>query len=119
MGRIFIWSYLTYNISHRHVEDRLLKVASDRGIAVIANRPYDGGRLMEQYKTKPLPPLAKEAGIQKWAELFLKWIISHPSITVAIPATSKLKHMQENMSACHKPLWDKDLRKAIGKLFLS
>ena len=108
---------LTYNVTHRQAETRLLKVALERGIAVIVNRPYDGGDLMAKYKQKPIPPVAKEAGIYSWAELFLKWVISHPSITVAIPATSKVKHMRENMKACRGALFDQKLRKSIGNLF--
>ena len=109
---------LTYNITHRQVEDRLLSLAYDKGIAVIANRPYDGGDLMDKYKSSKLPPVAKEAGLKTWAELFLKWVVSHPAITVAIPATSKVKHMQENMGACRGQLLDEKQRQVIGKLFV-
>ena len=106
---------LTYNITHRSVEDRLLEVAKDKGIAVIANRPYDGGQLMQDFKSKPLPGVAKEAGINSWAELFLKWITSHESVTVAIPATSKVAHMQENMQALKGNFFDAKLRKELVK----
>lgn len=106
---------LTYNITHRLVEDRLLKVAADRGIAVIANRPYDGGRLMDDYKKKRLPPFALKEGISSWADFFLKFIISHPSITCAIPATSKVAHMKENMQAGRGKILDQKLRQDMIK----
>ncbi len=108
---------LTYNITHREAESRILKVAKDRGIAVIANRPYDGGDLMDTYKSKKLPALAKEAGIKSWAELFLKWIISHPAVTLAIPATSKVEHMIENMKVLEGNFFSPELRKALSKEF--
>ncbi len=108
---------LTYNITHREAESRLLKVAKDRGIAVIANRPYDGGNLMSNFKSKKLPAIATEAGIKSWAELFLKWIISHPTVTLAIPATSKVQHMVENMKALEGDFFSPELRKALSKGF--
>ncbi len=109
---------LTYNITHRDVENRLLKVAQDRGIAIIANRPYDGGNLMRSYKSKPLPGVAKDAGIQSWADLFLNWIVSHPAVTVAIPATSKTLHMKENMGVLRSQLLDQKLRKELAKVII-
>ena len=92
---------LTYNITHREVEKRLLPVAADRGIAIIANRPLDGGGLIKnlQSKNAPLPGYAAEIGCNTWAAFLLKFIVSHPAVTCAIPATSKVEHMNENMAA--------------------
>ena len=75
--------------------------AQDRGIAVIANRPYDGGDLIKglQKKKTPLPDWAKEIDCSTWAEFLLKFVVSHPALTCAIPATSKVEHMKENMAA--------------------
>lgn len=90
---------LTYNIFDREVEERLLPIAQDNGVAVIANRPFQGGRLFDLVEGKPLPPLAQEIGCANWAQYFLKFVVSHPAVTCAIPATSQVAHMQENMGA--------------------
>ena len=97
----FDFVQLTYNLTHRSVEKRLLPVAQDRGIAVIANRPLDGGDLIRglQKKKTPLPKWAPEIDCKTWAEFLLKFIVSHPAVTCAIPATSKVEHMKENMAA--------------------
>lgn len=105
---------LTYNIRHREVEQYLLPAAKERGIAVIANRPLDGGNLMDDFESKPLPMWAKELGINNWAQYFLRFIISHPAITTAIPATSKVAHMKENMGAANPiPLPNTKQRQAM------
>lgn len=91
---------LTYNISHREVEQRLLPLAQEKGIAVIANRPFDGGSLIRTLKRKhSLPPLAAQCDCSTWADFLLKFILSHPAVTCAIPATTQVKHMTENMKA--------------------
>lgn len=104
---------LTYNITHREVEQRLLPLAQERGVAVIANRPLDGGLLLDQVSDKPLPPWASEYDIDNWAQFFLKFIIAHPAITCAIPATSQVEHMRENMGACYGRLPDAEARQAM------
>jgi len=100
----------TYNIADRQLEDQILPLALEKRIAVIANRPYKGGALMDYYKKKPLPEWAYEANCSNWAQFFLKFIVSHPAVTCAIPATSKVKHMEENMSAAYGSLPDENLR---------
>jgi len=91
---------LTYNIVDREAEKRLLDVAKERGMAVIANRPLDGGRLFDRVKGKPVPAwAAEELGCRHWSQFFLKFVVSHPAVTCAIPATSKVEHMRENMGA--------------------
>jgi diketogulonate reductase-like aldo/keto reductase len=93
---------LTYNISQREAEQRLLPLAQEKGIAVIANRPYNGGSLIHalQQRGTPLPDWAKvECGCTTWADFLLKFIVSHPAISCAIPATTQVVHMQENMTA--------------------
>lgn len=92
---------LTYNLTHREVEKRLLPAAADNGIAVIANRPFDGGDLIVRLKKKnaKLPAWAAEFDCKTWADFLLKFIVSHPAVTCAIPATSKIAHMKENMTA--------------------
>jgi diketogulonate reductase-like aldo/keto reductase len=98
---------LTYNITHREVEDRLLPLAKEKGIAVIANRPYDGGRLIKglQRRGEQVPEwAAEECGCTNWADFLLKFIASHPAVTCAIPATSKVEHVIENMRAGREPM---------------
>lgn len=90
---------LTYNIVDREVEHEVLPLAQELGIAVIANRPFQRSRLFDPVRDKPLPSWARDIDCDNWAQLFLKFIISHPAITCAIPATSRLDHMMENMGA--------------------
>ncbi len=105
---------LTYNVTHREVEQRLLPLAADKGVAVIANRPLDGGKLFNHVKKQPLPTWAAEYDCQNWSQLFLKYIVSHPAVTCAIPATSQLAHMEENMGACYGVLPDATGRKKMS-----
>ena len=98
---------LTYNITHRRVEDRLLPLAKEKGIAVIANRPYDGGGLIKglQRSGEAVPEwAAEECGCTTWADFLLKFIVSHPAVTCAIPATTSVEHVVENMRAGHGPM---------------
>ncbi|MBL1267241.1 MAG: aldo/keto reductase [Halomonas sp.] len=107
---------LTYNITHREAENRLLPLAEERGIGVIANRPYDGGSLIKNLKRRnaPLPEWAQtECGCTTWADFLLKFIVSHPAITCAIPATTQVEHLRENMRAGHSPMPSPDARKRM------
>lgn len=104
---------LTYNIKDRDVEQRLLPLAKERSIAVIVNRPFQRGYLVDQFEGKPLPGWATEAGITSWAQFLLKYVISHPAVTCAIPATSKVEHVRENMAAASGQLPDAAMRKRM------
>ena len=95
----FDFAQFTYNLADRDVEQRLLPLAAERGIAVMINRPFDGGALFGPVRGKPLPAWATEFDCSKWAQFFLKFIVSHPAVTCAIPATSQVAHMIENMGA--------------------
>jgi aryl-alcohol dehydrogenase-like predicted oxidoreductase len=95
----FDFVQFTYSIANREVEKRLLPLAAERGIATLINRPYQGGGLFRRVKGKPLPPWAAEFDIQSWGQFFLKFAVSHPAATCAIPATSKVRHMIDNMGA--------------------
>ena len=106
---------LTYNLNDRDVESRLLPLAAERGVGVIVNRPFDGGTLFGAKTAKALPGWAGEIGCRSWAEAFLKWIAAHPAVTCAIPATSQLAHLQENMRALSGPLPDERLRRRIAE----
>jgi diketogulonate reductase-like aldo/keto reductase len=106
----------TYNIVDRWAEERLLPLAAERGIAVIVNRPYKRKQLFRMYQDQPLPNWAPaEAGAKNWAEFFLKFIIAHPAVTCAIPATSQIPHMQENMGALQGPLPDQPTREKMAR----
>ena len=104
---------INYSVVEREAEKRLLPLAKDRGVAVIVNRPFAGGELFASLKEKPLPGFAAEIGCGSWAQLMLKFIISHPAITCAIPATSKVKHLRDNMGALTGPLPDEAMRRRI------
>jgi diketogulonate reductase-like aldo/keto reductase len=101
---------LTYNILDREAEARLLPLAAERGLAVIANRPFQRGRLFDLFAQQPLPPFAAEIDCANWAQFLLKFVVSHPAVTVAIPATSRVDHMQENMGALYGRLPDAAMR---------
>ncbi len=101
---------LTYNILDREAEYRLLPAALDNGVAVIANRPFQGGELFTRFEQHPLPSWAKEFDAQNWAQFFLKFIISHPAVTCAIPATTQVPHMIENMGALRGKLPEQGVR---------
>jgi diketogulonate reductase-like aldo/keto reductase len=105
----------TYNLLDREAEQFLLPLAADRGIAVIINRPFQRGHLFDKFARYPLPPWTAEIDCNNWAQFFLKFIISHPAVTCAIPATSRVDHMRENMEAAHGRLPDTALRKEMVK----
>ena len=100
----------TYNLDDRAAEQRLLPLAQERGMAVIVNRPFDGGGLFRRVRGQPLPPWAAEIDCANWAQFLLKFVVSHPAVTCAIPATSRVEHMRENMGAGFGRLPDAALR---------
>jgi diketogulonate reductase-like aldo/keto reductase len=104
---------LSYNILDREAENRMLPLARERGIAVIVNRPFREGDLIRTIMRKPLPPVAAEIGATSWAQLILKFIISHPAVTCVIPATTRVDHVQENLGAARDPLPDAAIRARI------
>lgn len=95
----FDFLQLSYNIAEREVEQSLLSIAAEKGIAVIVNRPYQRGSLFSKVKGKALPDFAQEFDCTSWGQFFLKFVVSHPAVNCAIPATSKVHHMQDNMQA--------------------
>lgn len=104
----------TYNPVDREAEQRLLPLAGERGIAVIVNRPFQQGALTRRLEGEPLPGWAGEAGAMSWAQLILKFILSHPAVTVAIPATTQVGHVRENLAAAGGALPDEELRERIA-----
>ncbi len=105
---------LTYNVLDREAESRLLPLARDRGIAVIANRPFRRGELIRKVERHRLPGWLAETGASSWAQFLLKFIISHPTITCAIPATTRVDHVQENVAAASGPLPGEALRQRMA-----
>ena len=103
----------SYNVVDREAEARLLPLASERGIAVIVNRPFRQGALTQRLQSKPLPEWAAELGASSWAQLMLKFILAHPAVTVAIPATTRVDHVRENLSAAAGPMPDPAMRERI------
>ena len=106
---------LTYSLVDREAEERLLPLARDKGIAVLANRPFRGGGLIKGLKQHdlPLPDWAPEVDCANWAEFLLKFIVSHPAVTCAIPATTSVEHMRENMGAAYGELPDERQRQRM------
>ena len=105
----------SYNIGNRDAEQRLLPIAHERGIATLINRPYQRGSLFHKVKGQTLPAWASEFDCASWGQFFLKFIASHPDVTCIIPATSKLKHMVDNMAAGYGRLPDAQLRERMIK----
>ncbi|WP_455203093.1 aldo/keto reductase [Kaarinaea lacus] len=104
---------LPYSIVNIDAEKRLLPLAQDRGIAIIANMPFAQGRLFRSVRGKTLPHWAADFDCKSWAQFFLKYILSHEAITCPIPATSKPKHLVDNMRAAFGRLPDKKTRKRM------
>jgi diketogulonate reductase-like aldo/keto reductase len=105
---------LTYNPLDREAEQRLLPLARERGIAVLANRPFREGALLRQLRRHPLPPWARDIDCASWAQVVLKFIVTHPAVTCAIPATSSVAHVRENMAAATGRMPDEPLRERIA-----
>jgi len=103
----------SYNILDRTAEQRLLPIAQERSIATLINRPYQRGSLFRLVKGKPLPEWAADIDCASWGQFFLKFIASHPGVTCIIPATSKLKHMVDNMAAGYGRLPDESTRQRM------
>lgn len=104
---------VTYNPVDREAEARILPLARDRGIAVIANRPFREGLLLRALARRPVPSWAAEIDCSRWAEVVLKFIVSHPGINCVIPATTSVAHVRENVGAAHGPLPDASMRQRI------
>ncbi|MDO9031116.1 MAG: aldo/keto reductase [Hydrogenophaga sp.] len=106
---------LTYNLLDREAERRLLPLAQERRIAVLVNRPFRQGDLLDQLRGHPLPGWAREIGCDSWAQVALKFVVSHPAVTCAIPATSQVAHLRQNMGAARGRLPDATLRARMAR----
>ena len=108
---------LNYSLVEREAEKRLLPFAAEKQLAVLVNRPFAEGRLFNRARGKSLPAWATDIGCASWAQFFLKFIISHPAVTCAIPATSKLDHLADNMRAGLEPIPDAKDRDRMARYF--
>jgi len=113
----FDFVQLSYNIEDRSVEQRLLPLAAERDIAVLVNRPFQRGSLFGKVKGQTLPGWAAEIDCTSWGQFFLKFIVSHPAVTCAIPATTKVHHMQDNMAAGFGHLPDAAMRQRMADYY--
>ncbi len=108
---------INYSLAEPESELRLLPLAQEKGVAVLVNRPFAEGRMFSSARGKPLPAWAAEFGAASWAQYFLKWIISHPAVTCAIPGTGKPAHMADNLAAGVGPLPDAAMRARMSRHF--
>jgi diketogulonate reductase-like aldo/keto reductase len=108
---------LPYSIDVRQAEKRILALAADRGIAVLANRPVSGGGLFNRIRGITLPPWAAELGCASWAQVFLKYVVSHPAVTCAIPATADPAHLSDDLEAGRAPMLDAAARRRMAEFW--
>ncbi|MFQ5610022.1 MAG: aldo/keto reductase [Woeseiaceae bacterium] len=109
---------INYSLGEREADQRFLPLAADTGVAVIANRPYQSGALFRATRGKDLPGWAAEFAAS-WGQFFLKFIVSHPAITCAIPATSKPHHMGDNLEAGFGPMPNESTRQRMVEFIRS
>lgn len=109
------FAQFSYNPSDREAEQRLLPLARERGVAVLVNRPFREGALLQRLQRTALPPWAAEIDCVSWAQLVLKFIVSHPAVTCVIPATSQVAHVRENLAAASGRMPDEALRQRIAQ----
>lgn len=104
---------LNYSIDDRHAEEELLPLAQERGMGVLVNLPFGGGGLLRKVRDRPLPGWAAEIGCESWAQVLLKFVLSHPAVTCVIPGTGRPVHMRENARAGMGALLDAALRQRM------
>src|SRR6266540_928598 len=110
---------INYSIMEREAEERVLPLAQERGIAVLVNRPFGGGDLFDRVRSKSLPEWSAEFDCRSWAQFFLKWIVANPAVTCAIPATDKVRHLEDNMEAGIGRLPDTSMRQRMVEFVAS
>jgi diketogulonate reductase-like aldo/keto reductase len=104
---------INYSLDEREAEQRILPLAQERGVGVIVNRPFGGGDLFSRVRSKPLPDWAREFDCKSWAQFLLKWIVGHPAVTCAIPATNNPNHLEDNVAAGMGQLPDEKMRQRM------
>lgn len=108
---------INYSIRHRKAEQRLFPLAQEKGVAVIVNQPFEEGSLFQYVKEKQLPEWADDFNCKSWGQFFLKFILSHPTVTCVIPGTGKPQHMIDNVQAGFGKLPDEKQREEMARLF--
>ncbi len=108
---------VNYSLNEREADRRVLPAAQAAGVAVLVNRPFGSGGLFRRVRGEPLPGWAAEIGCASWAQIFLKWIVGHPAVTCAIPATSNPRHVVDNMAAGLGPQPEAGMRRRIADAF--
>ncbi|TMQ20535.1 MAG: aldo/keto reductase [Deltaproteobacteria bacterium] len=106
-----------YSIADRNAADKILPLAASRGMAVLVNLPLGRGNALAKVKDRPLPAWAAEVDAASFPRLFLKYVVSHPAVTVAIPGTTKVEHLEDNLGAARGRLPDAEMRRRIEQLF--
>jgi aryl-alcohol dehydrogenase-like predicted oxidoreductase len=106
-----------YSLEQREAAERLLPLAADRGMAVMLNRTLGGGRIFEAVGDQPLPEWAGDLQIESWAQFLLKYALSHPAATVAIPGMTKVRHIDDNFGAAQGPIPDAGQRRKMEEFF--
>ncbi len=113
----FDFVQVNYSLDEREAERRILPMAAERGMAVLINRPFGGGGLLRRLRERPLPPWAAELGATSWAQLLLKFVLSQPAVSCAIPGTNRPEHMADNARAGSGPLPDAAFWRRHPELF--
>ncbi len=113
----FDFLQINYSLDEPEAENRLLPACADSGTATLINRPFSQAGLFDRVRGKPLPPWCADIDCKSWAQFFLKWIISHPAVTCAIPGTRLVRHIEDNMAACNGRLPDAVTRKRMTEYF--
>ena len=108
---------LNYSLDQREAAERLMPLAADRGMAVMVNRAFGGGRIFSAVGNLPVPDWAREFDCSSWAQFMLKYVVSHPAATVVIPGMTKTHHVEDNMMAGRGRLPDKDERRKMEAFF--
>jgi diketogulonate reductase-like aldo/keto reductase len=106
---------VSYNALDRDVEARILPLARERRIGVICNRPFRRGEIIRKVEHAPMPPWAAEIDCANWAQVLLKFIVSHPAVVCAIPATSRVDHVRQNVGASYGRMPDEAMRRRIAE----
>jgi diketogulonate reductase-like aldo/keto reductase len=110
---------INYSLDEREAADGILPLAQALGVAVLVNRPFGEGGYFRRTRGKPLPSFAAQFGIASWAQYALKWIVSHPAVTCAIPGTSKPAHLRDNVAAGFGALPDEATRRRMAEYYAS
>ena len=113
----FDFVQINYSLAEREAERVILPLAAERGMAVLVNRPFGGGDLLRRVRDRPLPDWARDAGAESWAQLLLKFVLSHPAVTCVIPGTGRAEHMTDNARAGSGENPDPDFWKRHNDIF--